>query len=158
MYIYLGHGGSVRQRQVQAGGHHHQQVSLLQRDGHTHFFMTRYCCSSFSKKTLPLSAFTLFSNRLLAIVLFALSLILPALLLSKKWNIINERLNLAGHNPSPSSLFPTYSLAVSHVFRVQPASNPSSSFLWIAQLALFFFRTVRFSAIFEEFCASAFSF
>ena len=84
MYIYLGHGGSVRQRQVQAGGHHHQQVSLLQRDGHAHFFMTRYCCSSFSKKTLPLSAFTLFSNRLLAIVLFALSLILPALLLSKK--------------------------------------------------------------------------
>ena len=47
MYIYLGHGGSVRQRQVQAGGHHHQQVSLLQRDGHAHFFMTRYCCSMF---------------------------------------------------------------------------------------------------------------
>ena len=151
MYIYLGHGGSVRQRQVQAGGHHHQQVSLF-------FFHDALLLFILFINALPISAFTLFANRLLTNVLFALSLILPALLLSKKWNIINERLNLAGHNPSPSSLFPTYSLAVSHVFRVQPASNPSSSFLWIAQLALFFFRTVRFSAIFEEFSASAFSF
>ena len=36
------------------------------------------------KNALPLSAFTLFANRLLTNVLFALSLILPALLLSKK--------------------------------------------------------------------------
>ena len=117
MYIYLGHGGSVRQRQVQAGGHHHQQVSLF-------FFHDALLLFILFKNALPLSAFTLFANRLLTNVLFALSLILPALLLSKKLNMINERLNLACHNPSPSSLFPTYSLAVNHVFPVQPASNP----------------------------------
>ena len=114
------------------------------------------------KNALPLSAFTLFENRLLTNVLFTLSLILPALLLSKKLNMINERLNLAGHNPSPSSLFPTYSLAVNHVFPVQPASNPllflpldsaiSAVFLSHCSLFRYFWRVLCFCVFILGIC------